>query len=191
MSRLSVALSGVICLLGVVGGARAADAPVPAAAAGTEMHFGGALVSTPCTLSAQDANLQLPLTTVSKRFFIRNTRTATQHFQLHLEHCDLARAAQVHITFKGQDDGAHQLKDDLAVVPTGTNGVQGIALGLEDGQGNPLPLNVSSTGQKLTSGDNVIPLGVYIAAEPAAVKDPTRITPGGFSAQANFVLEYQ
>lgn len=140
------------------------------------------VVSQPCSLRPGDETIQVDFGGIVNKALLRDQRTPSKAFQLHLEECDPAIAGSVKVTFAGQ--GAAENSSLLALA--GDSAAKGIAIGLEQG-GQPLPLNQASRAQVLASGSNVLDFGAYVQLLPSG---QASLTPGAFNATANFTIDY-
>ncbi|QSR45190.1 type 1 fimbrial protein [Aeromonas dhakensis] len=140
------------------------------------------VVSQPCSLRPGDETIQVDFGGVVNKALLRDQRTPSKVFQLHLEECDPAVAGSVKVTFTGL--GAAENSSLLALA--GDSTAKGIAIGLEQG-GQPLPLNQPSRARVLASGTNVLDFGAYVQLLPLG---RAGLTPGSFNATANFTLDY-
>lgn len=158
--------------------------PATAGAAANNFKLHGALVAEPCTL--QEADLELDFGTVVDKELYTHQRTGGKSLQITLQDCDLSLGKSVRISFGGQ---ANLALPGLLALDAGS-AAQGVAIGFETLQGQPLPLNDWSSDKILTSGHNLIALQAYIRAEPEAIAQKT-ITLGTFSAITTFTLRYE
>ncbi|AGO57464.1 hypothetical protein ALQ63_00794 [Serratia plymuthica] len=172
-----------ICLL--VGWLFAASVP-PVAAASNNLKLHGALVAEPCTLSPGDENVQLDFGTTIDKYLYLNGRTNSKAFQLHLIDCDITLGKTLRITFNGTENS--KLPGLLAL--DGSSQANGVAIGMENPQGQPLPLNRKTGIYTLTDGNNVINLLAYVRGEPEAISNKS-IGRGTFTAITTFSLEYE
>ena len=140
------------------------------------------VVNQPCSLRPGDETIQVDLGGIVNNALLRDQRTPSKAFQLHLEECDPAIASSVKVTFSGQ--GAAE--DSALLSLAGDSAAKGIAIGLEQG-GQPLPLNQASRALALASGSNVLNFGAYVQLLPSG---QASLTPGAFNATANFTLDY-
>ncbi|WP_025123465.1 MULTISPECIES: fimbrial protein [unclassified Serratia (in: enterobacteria)] len=150
------------------------------------LAFKGTLVNAPCTLRPGDEAIELNFGTLVNKFLYSNTRTPSQPFSLHLDDCDTAVATGVKLTFIGTENSS--LPGLLALDASSV--ARGVAVGMETGAGQALPLNVQGSTAPLTQGNMAIALQAYVQAEPIA-KANLGIVPGAFTATATFALEYQ
>lgn len=157
--------------------------PVKAA---ENLVFSGALVNAPCTLRPGDEAIELEFRTVIDKFLYSDTRTPAQPFALHLDDCDAAVAKGVKVTFMGTE--STPLPGLLALDAASV--ARGVAIGIENSAGQPVPLNVQSAVIPLTQGDMAIGFQAYVQIEPAA-KANQGVVHGTFSATATFALDYQ
>ncbi|MEL5298620.1 fimbrial protein [Serratia nevei] len=158
--------------------------PATTGAAANNFKLHGALVAEPCTL--QEADLELDFGTVVDKELYTHQRTGGKSLQITLQDCDLSLGKSVRISFGGQ---ANLALPGLLALDAGS-AAQGVAIGFETLQGQPLPLNDWSSDKILTSGHNLIALQAYIRAEPEAIAQKT-ITLGTLSAITTFTLRYE
>lgn len=158
--------------------------PKAVLAAGENLHFSGNLVAEPCLLDPNTTEITLNFNTVVSKYLYTHVRTQGKPFTVRLLECDLSIGKTATLTFSGTESLA--LPGMLAL-----NGgsASGIAMGIETPDGKALPLNKASDGYQLVNGDNEIALLGYVQGEPEAILHRT-ITPGDFTATANFEVAY-
>jgi type 1 fimbria pilin len=155
--------------------------------AGTsEMVFNGDLVAEPCSLDPNDAAIAVDFDTIINKDIYRNTRTAGKVFQIHLINCDTSLAKSVALNFSG----AESVKVPGMLAVDASSQSSGIVVGFETTQGTPLPLNKNTAEYMLADGMNVLTFNAFVQGEPDAIAGKN-IVPGGFSATAEFVMDYQ
>ncbi|MHA6679810.1 fimbrial protein [Enterobacter cloacae] len=150
------------------------------------IQYSGTLVDDPCVIPPGEEEISLDFGGVVDKYLYANQRTHGKQIEIHLTECDLSLGESVTVTFEGVENT--QLPGLLAV--DGTSQANGIAIGMETVDGEPLPLNKNTGRRLLTPGSNTLPFLVYIQGEPEAIKNKT-ITQGIFSATATFNLEYE
>ncbi|CAI2146081.1 fimbrial protein [Serratia marcescens] len=150
------------------------------------VYLHGALVSEPCVILPGDEDIQLNFGTIIDKYIYTHTRTLGQKFNIRLSECDLHLGQTLKISFQGQESTA--LPGLLAINAEG--GAKGIAIGLENADGKPLPLNTESNAYSLESGSTLITLKAYAQGEPDAIANHT-IGLGTFGTTATFKLEYE
>lgn len=146
----------------------------------------GALVAEPCIIAPGDESVRMDFDPVYANYLYINKRMPSQKFNIRLTGCDLNLAKMVKIIFSGAEDP--KLKGLLAV--NSGSMASGIAIGLENQTGQPLPLNKTGQIYLLVSGSNVLMFQAYVQGEPEAIAKRT-ISGGPFSAVATFSIEYQ
>ena len=156
------------------------------ARAADNMVFHGALVAEPCTLRPGDEDISLDFGPVIDKYLYSYGRTQTKRFELVLQECDISLGNTVKVTFSGT--GSTALPGLLAL--NDVSQASGIALGIETGDGKPVPLNKAAPPYLLSRGGNVLQFQAYIQGEPQAIAQK-KINPGAFSAVATFAIEYQ
>lgn len=150
------------------------------------LRFSGALVAEPCTLRVDDENINIDFGSVIEKYLYINGRTLGKPLVLHLDDCDTSLGNMVKMSFSGSESST---LNGLLAISAGSL-ANGIAIGIETTQGNPIALNSASHNQGLINGNNIISLQAYVQGEPTAIANQT-ITPGIFSASATFLLEYE
>ncbi|WP_321837968.1 fimbrial protein [Pseudomonas kulmbachensis] len=153
--------------------------------AADNLNFKGVLVEEACTLRPGDEAIVLDLKDVSPKYLYLNSRSIGNPFQIHLEGCNTNIVDSVTTTFSGSES----LKLPGLLALDGGSVATGVAVGIETLSNIPLPLNVASDKQALSSEGNVIALKAFIKGEPQAIADES-ITAGTFSATSTFTLNY-
>ncbi|EPH6761665.1 fimbrial protein [Cronobacter dublinensis] len=155
-------------------------------AAEDNVHFSGALVTEPCTLSDADKDIHLDFGSVIEKSLYQYQRTESQSFSLHLLECDPAVLGTVSVTFEGTADT--ELTTMLATDPL--SAAKGVAIGFELTDGTALAINHPSPYKQLTSGNNTLTFNAFVQAKPTVIANKSLIA-GAFSAISTFVLAYQ
>lgn len=168
-------------LIGLLAGA--VTLPVIAA---ENMRLHGALVEEPCTLLPGDESVQLDFGTVIDKYLYQNQRTLSKPFQLRLADCDTSLGKVVKVRFSGTENPS--LPGLLAL--DGSSQAQGVAIGFETPQGQPLLLETATQDNLLSNGNNIVLIKAYVRGEPLAIANKT-IRLGAFSAVATFTLLYE
>ncbi|EJL6832075.1 type 1 fimbrial protein [Vibrio cholerae] len=139
------------------------------------------VVGQPCSLRPGDEIIPVDFGNINNKELLRDGRTLSRSFQLHLDECDPSIADSVSVTFSGVASEERAL---LAL--SADSQAKGIAIGLEQG-GQALPINQPSRAFTLAEGNNVLDFAAYVQLLPSA---QTGVTPGHFNATANFTLDY-
>lgn len=151
------------------------------------LRFHGSLVAQPCVIEPGKEHIELDFGTVIDKYLYLNQRTHSQLFVIELTGCNLALASMVSVSFLGAESLG--LPGKLAL--DATSQASGIAIGIEDQEGEPIELNRgSSFPYTLQNGNNHIALGAWVEAEPAALSSRS-IVRGPFSATVTFKLNYE
>lgn len=156
------------------------------AAASNNLKLHGALVAEPCTLLPGDESVQLDFGTVIDKYLYQNQRTLSKPFQLRLADCDTSLGKVVKVRFSGTESLA--LPGLLAL--DGSSQAQGVAIGFETPQGQPLLLETATQDNLLGNGNNIVLIKAYVRGESNAIANKT-IQLGAFSAVATFTLLYE
>ncbi|EKE6106986.1 type 1 fimbrial protein [Vibrio cholerae] len=139
------------------------------------------VVGQPCSLRPGDEIIPVDFGNINNKDLLRDGRTPSRSFQLHLDECDPSIADSVSVTFSG----VASEESALLALSAGSQ-AKGIAIGLEQG-GQALPINQPSRAFTLAEGSNVLDFAAYVQLLPSA---QTGVTPGNFNATANFTLDY-
>ncbi|EMK6937852.1 type 1 fimbrial protein [Vibrio cholerae] len=139
------------------------------------------VVGQPCSLRPGDEIIPVDFGNINNKELLRDGRTPSRSFQLHLDECDPSIADSVSVTFSGVASEERAL---LAL--SADSQAKGIAIGLEQG-GQALPINQPSRAFTLAEGGNVLDFAAYVQLLPSA---QAGVTPGAFNATANFTLDY-
>ncbi|EGR4451750.1 type 1 fimbrial protein [Vibrio cholerae] len=139
------------------------------------------VVGQPCSLRPGDEIIPVDFGNINNKDLLRDGRTPSRSFQLHLEECDPTIADSVKVTFSGVPS-----EDATLLALSGDSKAKGIAIGLEQG-GQALPVNKPSRALTLAKGPNVLDFAAYVQLLPSAQAGGT---PGAFNATANFTLDY-
>ncbi|ELV5027674.1 TPA: fimbrial protein [Vibrio cholerae] len=145
------------------------------------MTISAEVVGQPCSLRPGDEIIPVDFGNINNKDLLRDGRTPSRSFQLHLDECDPSIADSVSVTFSGVASEERAL---LAL--SADSQAKGIAIGLEQG-GQVLPINQPSRAFTLAEGNNVLDFAAYVQLLPSA---QTGVTPGNFNATANFTLDY-
>ncbi|MCS3601922.1 type 1 fimbria pilin [Buttiauxella sp. BIGb0471] len=147
------------------------------------LKFGGTLVSEPCELDPATTDFEVDFRSVVQKSLYLYGRTPAIPFTINLINCDIALANSVTMTFTGSE--STNLPGLLAVTGTAT----GIAIGMEDQAGIPIPFNEATKPLALEAGTTSITFMAYVEGEPDAIANQN-IVPGTFTAIATFEIAY-
>ncbi|NOE57956.1 fimbrial protein [Vibrio cholerae] len=139
------------------------------------------VVGQPCSLRPGDEIIPVDFGNINNKDLLRDGRTPSRSFQLHLDECDPSIADSVSVTFSGAAS-----EESTLLALSADSQAKGIAIGLEQG-GQALSINKPSRAFTLAEGSNVLDFAAYVQLLPSA---QTGVTPGNFNATANFTLDY-
>lgn len=143
----------------------------------------GNLVTEPCTLDPESAEVILDFGNVVSKYFYSNSRTPGETFSISLTECDLDIGKNVSFKFSGTESSLLGL-----LAPDGKE--NGLAIGIESADGLlAIPLGQETPLFELSEGTTRLTFKGYIAAKPDAIKDKT-IVAGEFTATAVFEIIY-
>ncbi|EOW9380078.1 fimbrial protein [Vibrio cholerae] len=146
-----------------------------------QMTITAEVVGQPCSLRPGDEIIPVDFGNINNKELLRDGRTPSRSFQLHLDECEPSIADSVSVTFSGVASEERA----LLALSAGSQ-AKGIAIGLEQG-GQALPINKPSRALTISKGSNVLDFAAYVQLLPSA---QTGVTPGNFNATANFTLDY-
>lgn len=157
------------------------------AVADENIKFSGTLVSLPCTISGSDLQIPVHFGAVNAHELYLGQTMPRIPFVLHLEDCDPSISDRVNVTFTGIED---QELPGLLKLDSSKSVASGVAIGLENTNGDKISLHKSTQAYVLQQGSNQLAFRAYIAGEPAAIKQRL-IQTGEFSAMAVLELSYE
>ncbi|WP_145493965.1 fimbrial protein [Yersinia aleksiciae] len=143
--------------------------------------FTGSIIDAPCSISSDTANQEVNLGAISNVTLKDGGKSAPQPFDIKLEQCDLTTLQTVTTTFTGAKSLANP---DLLGI-TGT--AKGASVAITDLASNLIKLGTPSIAKDLSDGDTTLRFSSYLQGDGASAT----ITPGNFSAVAEFKLAYQ
>ncbi|HBI10838.1 MAG TPA: fimbria A protein [Franconibacter pulveris] len=148
-----------------------------------KVTFTGSIIDAPCSISPDSIDQTVNLGQVSNVALKANSNTGTsvpRNFEIKLENCDTTTLKSVKTTFTGAEGAT-----------AGSLGITGTAKGasiiLTNGDGKQLKLGEASDAHKLQNGNNTLLFSAYLQGDGATAT----VTPGDFSAVADFTLAYQ
>ncbi|WP_315139363.1 fimbrial protein [Achromobacter marplatensis] len=164
MRTKTMAASGLILL---AAGLSCMAQPAGAQPAGNNMAFSGRLVAEACTLSPESEKVQLNFFAVPDKNLYRDGRTPGRPITLRLVDCDISQGNNsLTIYFDGPESS--KLPGLLAL---DSDGIAGVAIGLETPEGNPLPLKAKNAIGRVTAGANDIQFMAYLQGEQEALEN--------------------
>lgn len=148
-----------------------------------KVTFTGSIIDAPCSISPDSIDQTVSLGQVSNVALKANGNAGTSvphNFEIKLENCDTATLKSVKTTFVGAEG-----KTDGSLGITGT--AKGASIILTNGDGEQIKLGEASAARVLQNGNNTLLFSAYLKGDGASAT----ITPGDFSAVADFSLAYQ
>jgi len=134
--------------------------------AGDNMTFSGRLVAEACTLSPESEKVRLNFLSVPDSALYVNGRTPGRPITLRLLNCDISQGNNsLSIHFEGPES----LKQP-GFLALDSDGIAGVAIGLETPQGNRLPLKTKNAIGQVTAGTNNIEFMAYLQGEKEALE---------------------
>lgn len=166
-------------------------ASISVQAAENNIHIAGNLVTEPCTLAPESADIPLDFGRIVGKYFQTAKRTPGLRFSIKLTDCDISMGNSATVTFLGAESGSLP-----GLLATNNGEENGLAFGIEtlpDAETEVvpqlIPINKPSPLFLLSNNVSVITLQGYIEAEPEAIETNT-VKPGPFSVTATFKVDY-
>ncbi|MDX7991025.1 fimbrial protein [Xenorhabdus littoralis] len=158
-------------------------------AAPTQGHgtvkFTGSIIDAPCSI--KNNNITVDMGQVSNVALKDGRESASKHFTIELEDCEMNTLKSVKTTFNGQEaDGP--LKGLLAI----QGGAKGAAIMITNHDNRPILLGKESAATLLHDGSNALNFAAHLKGlQGTKSKDSnTSVKSGEFTAIANFTLSY-
>ncbi|KDO00466.2 fimbrial protein [Pseudomonas donghuensis] len=170
------------------GAAFAVDDPVtpPAAASAVggsgKVNFIGSIIDAPCSLDAESKDQTVRMDEISNKTLANQGESSMQSFNIELKQCDISKMKKVKVTFGGDAD----ITDPTLLGIAGS--AKGAGIALTNGSGAQVKLGEASAARTLLEGNNTLAFGAFLRGTTA--KD-VAVTPGEFTATANFMLAYE
>ncbi|QJU42297.1 fimbrial protein [Serratia marcescens] len=154
-----------------------AEEPAPSAGV---VKFHGAVVESPCFLSLESAEQTVELGDIAKsQLEEADGRSPAKPFHIKLEKCDTTNNSTFTISF----NGAAGDKDELNVSETDL----GVAVVINDKDGNKVSFDgKASSDIKMVADSNIIDFTAHVKKVSGKA-----VTPGDFTAQTNFQIDYK
>lgn len=150
------------------------------------LQMDGTLVTEPCTLVPDGNSLTLSFGSIIKKGLYKDSRTRSLPFDVTLTDCDTSLGQSVTLTFTGVESGAADMSGYLSTTGPGS---EGIVIGLETPDGQPIKINEPTPTMVLNDGVTKIPLQAYVQATSEAVMKQSLVA-GDFSATATLDVAY-
>lgn len=148
-----------------------------------KVTFTGSIIDSPCSINPDSVDQTVDTGQVSNVALNANGNTGTsvpRNFEIKLENCDVTTLKSVQTTFTGAEGTT-----DGSLGITGT--AKGASLILTNGDGAQIKLGEASDAHTLGSGNNTLLFSAYLQGDGASAT----VTPGDFTAIADFTLAYQ
>ena len=150
------------------------------------LQMDGTLVTEPCTLDPDGNSLTLPFGTIIKKGLYKDPRTPGLPFNVTLTDCDTSLGQSAMLTFTGVESQAANMSGFLSTTGPGS---EGIVIGIETPDGQPIKINEPTPAMALRDGVTTIPLQAYVQATPESVGKQSLVA-GDFSATATLDVAY-
>lgn len=150
------------------------------AVADTDLQFKGILISDPCIVDTGSEDQTVEMGTIGTKTFLNHDRSAPKPFDITLKECDLSLGTTVTVKFAGTED----IDQPGTFAVTGE--ASGIAIALEDAEGNAIKPDVVQKPVQLHEGKTVLNYTAYVQG-----LDFSKVKEGSFESKAVFFLEYE
>lgn len=148
-----------------------------------KVTFTGSIIDAPCSINPDSIDQTVSLGEVSNVALEADGNTGTsvpRNFEIKLENCDTSTMKTVKTTFTGAEG-----------VTDGSLGITGTAKGasiiLTNGDGEQIKLGEASAPHMIQDNSDTLLFSAYLQGDGAAAT----VTPGDFTAVADFTLAYQ
>ncbi|MBS0861597.1 fimbrial protein [Providencia rettgeri] len=173
-----------ILLATLITGVMSASA-LAADAGNGKVTFMGAIIDAPCSISPDSVDQTVELGQVSNMALADGGKSTPRTFEIALENCDVTNLTNgVSLTFTGAAATFDSNNKTLGIVGTGA----GAGVQITSGSGEVVTLGTPTAFQQLQNGSNTLLLSAYLMGNGGGV---ATITPGDFSAVADFTLAYE
>lgn len=177
MNFKKVALASVMGLILASGAANAADQ------GHGKVTFTGSIIEAPCSIAPESIDQTVNMGQISSAALQANGNTGTstpRNFVIKLENCAEVTSKSVISTFTGASGAT---EGSLGI--TGT--AKGASIILTNGDGKQIKLGKAADAHMLQDGSNTLLYSAYLQGDGQAAT----VTPGDFTAIADFTLAYQ
>lgn len=177
MNFKKAALASVMGMMLVAGAANAKDQ------GHGKVTFTGSIIDAPCSINPDSIDQTVNLGQISNVALQANSNSGTsvpRNFEIKLEGCDTATLKSVKTTFTGAEGAT-----DGSLGITGT--AKGASIILTNGDGAQIKMGEASAARALQDGNNTLLFSAYLKGDGASAT----VTPGDFTAVADFTLAYQ
>ncbi|MEG5747394.1 fimbrial protein [Enterobacter asburiae] len=148
------------------------------------VNIAGVIQDNTCEIASDSQNFVVDMGVMAQKQFRKvGDSSPDKSFSINLEHCGPA-ASEATVTFSGVADS---LNSDLFAIDVSSDSVNGLALGIYDGNGKPVPPGKTSTGVALKPEQAEAVLD--FSARYTAVKDS--VTAGSTNVTVTFVINYE
>jgi type 1 fimbria pilin len=148
-----------------------------------QVEFMGTIIDSPCSITPDTADQTVPMGLVSSAVLAEG-KTKVVPFNIELEGCTAEAAKTVSVKFTGNK--AETSGNALAI--EGAAAGAGIEL-TDTASGKAIVLGTNTDPAALYAGDNTLQFGARLV-KMSAVTEAKDITPGEFTATANFEMSY-
>jgi type 1 fimbria pilin len=157
--------------------------PKPMAPSTGVVKFEGTVVESPCFISLDTAEQTVSLGDVAKSQLDTAGQTSSpKPFQIKLQKCDASDGKKFTIAFNASTDGTDG--SELSVAEAD----RGVAIGIRDKVGGEVDFKgTASEAIEMIDDENILEFTAY--AKKAS--DADSVTPGAFTAQTNFQIDYK
>ncbi len=152
----------------------------------TKVHIYGIIQGPTCNVVNSDIHVDFG-NIIDKGLYARK-RTPSIPFTIKLDKCDLTFDHDAVVTFVGNESLALDLQGFLSI--DDSSSATGIAIGIENANGQFIPLREQSHQGPIRSENMSLHFNAFIAAERQAIQNHA-IGLGAFTATATFHIEYE
>ncbi|OBU10325.1 fimbrial protein [Morganella psychrotolerans] len=153
---------------------------------GGKINFHGEVIDAACSIDANSLKQTVELGSVAKVALYKGGKSTPVDFAIQLHNCDITDKTTTTVQFKGIAGESAEGLDKAFAVSGAAAGALGVVV--TDAGGNVIAPGSKSSVFTLNEGDNELNFKAYMQG---AANASSAIAPGGFTATADFLMDYQ
>ena len=151
-----------------------------------KVNFHGEVIDAACSIDANSLKQTVELGSVAKVALYKGGKSTPVDFAIQLRNCDITDKTTTTVEFKGIAGESAEGLDKAFAVSGPAAGALGVVV--TDAGGKVIAPGSTSPVFTLNDGDNELNFKAYMQGASNA---SSAIAPGGFTATADFVMDYQ
>lgn len=147
--------------------------------------FTGSIIDAPCSIAPESVDQTVELGQISNALLKKGGKSTSKPFTINLEHCEIEEGKKnVSVTFTGVATSIEGHNGMLSI-----NGqASGASVAITDAGGNLIKLGTASPLVGVNEGNTALRFAAYLQGDGS---ENAVVTPGDFTAVADFTLAYQ